>query len=452
MKRRDAVGIRRHVGLVARAIALVLLALPVLAADVLEEGKISAPEFPTYLNYGYSVSISGDLMVVGNPFRPAVVGPGGYPSDGGPGAVFVYRYEAGSWVQEDKLTASDESPALSNDFGHSVSIRGETILVGAPARTSQSLGNGSAYFFRFEEGVWVEKAIFSASDEVAGQGNRFGFDVSLAPSGDMGVVGAPGTGAAAEPGAYVFRFDGSTWSEETKLESSDGLYYDDFGGAVSAHGDTVAVGARHGNNSATDAGAAYVFRYATGIWAEESKLLASDAGEDRHFGSSLAIEGETLLVGAPGPLDEQAGAAYEFRFDGMDWLEASIITPADPGTYTAFGKSLVMNDDLAVIGGRVDDGSSIPPATAFLFRDSRAGWVEEARLLASDYGGYSFGYSASLSNGRLVVGEHADGEVGSGAGSIFLFSTSQTVPVGGAAVLSALLGILGSGLLRARRR
>jgi hypothetical protein len=366
--------------------------------------------------------------------------------------VFVYRYEAGSWVQEQKLTASDDSPTLSNDFGHSVSIRGETIIVGAPARTAQTLANGSAYIFRFEQGVWVEKAALSASDEVVGQGNRFGFDVSLAPSGEMGVVGAPGTGVAAEPGAYVYRFDGSTWSEETKLESSDGLYYDDFGWAVSAHGDTTAVGARDRNDIAIDAGAAYVFRYAAGVWTEESKLLASDAGEDRRFGSSLAIAGDTVLVGSPGPLDEQAGAAYEFRFDGMDWLEESVVTPADPGTYTAFGKSVVMSDDLAVIGGRVYDGSSIPPATAYLFRDTGAGWVEEARLLASDYGGYSFGFSVSLSNGRLVVGEYADGDVGSGSGSIFLFSTPQTVPVGGAAALCALLALLGGGALRARRR
>jgi hypothetical protein len=189
------------------------------------------------------------------------------------------------------------------------------------------------------------------------------------------------------------------------------------------------------------------------VWSEDGKLLASDAGADKRFGTSVAIAGDILLVGSPGELGTQPGAVYEFHFGGSGWVEVGTIAPAESGTYTDFGKSVAMRGDLAVVGGRVDDGSSIPPASAYLFRDGASGWTEEARLLASDYAGYSFGYALSISNDQVVVAEHADANPFSGSGSIYLFDLSPAVPTGAAQeVLPGLLGLIGAAALRMRSR
>ena len=202
-------------------------------------------------------------------------------------------------TEQQKLTASDA--AGGDEFGVSVSVSGDTAVVGA--RTDDctaDIGNncGAAYVFRFNGTSWVEQQKLTASD--AGEGYQFGVSVSV--SGDTAMVGAEFDDCTAGircGSAYVFRFNGTSWVEEQKLTASDAEADDRFGSPVAVSGDTALMGARRGFVAAgSTSGSAYVFRFNGSSWVEEQKLTASDAGQGDHFGDSVTVSGDTAVVGA----------------------------------------------------------------------------------------------------------------------------------------------------------
>ena len=131
--------------------------------------------------------------------------------------------------------------------------------------------------------------------------------------------------------AYVFRYDGSDWVEEAKLTASDGAADDYFGGSVAISGDTAVVGAVCDDDNGRNSGSAYVFRYDGSDWAEEAKLTASDGAAYDYFGCSVAVSGDTAVVGASDDDDNglDSGSAYVFRYDGSDWTEEAKLTASD---------------------------------------------------------------------------------------------------------------------------
>lgn len=190
--------------------------------------------------------------------------------------VPIQHAEGQCLVNEDaKLTASDA--AEDDQFGNSVSISGDVAVVGAPGNDDAGFFSGSAYVYRFDGSTWVEEQKLSASD--AADGDRFGSAVSI--SGDVVLVGAffsddAGIGAGS---AYIFRFDGNTWVEEQKLTASDAAEGDSFGISVSVSGNVAVIGAERDDDGGSLAGSAYVYRFDGSTWVEEQKLTASDAAE-----------------------------------------------------------------------------------------------------------------------------------------------------------------------------
>ena len=195
--------------------------------------------------FGESVSVSGDLMVVG-----------AYGDDDGgdcdcdaEGSAYVFRFDGTNWVEEAKLTASDAT--TNKQFGKTVYVNGYMIVVGAIGDNDFT---GSAYVYRFDGTSWNEEAKLTASDAVG----RYEFGFSVSASEDVIVVGA--IFANNNAGAtYVYKFDGADWNEEAKLTASDPAANDYFGGSVSVSGEVIAVGARHNGEVGTDAGAVYIF-------------------------------------------------------------------------------------------------------------------------------------------------------------------------------------------------
>jgi len=170
------------------------------------------------------------------------------------GSAYVYRFNGSSWVEEQKLTASDG--AVFDYFGYSVSVSGNVAVVGAYQRNCPGSDCGAAYVYRFNESTWLEEEKLTASDAAAS--DQFGISVSI--SGDVVVVGANSDDRAAANNcgsAYVYFFIGSSWVQEHKLKASDAAAGDQFGTSVSITGDVVAVGAPFWSGS--DSGAAYVF-------------------------------------------------------------------------------------------------------------------------------------------------------------------------------------------------
>ena len=351
----------------------------------------------------------------------ALVGAHGDDDNGSDsGTTYVIRYNGSNWVEEAKLTASDG--AASDSFGISVSISSDTVLVGAMADDDNGSNSGSAYVFRYNGSNWVEEAKLTASDGAAS--DFFGLSVSI--SSNIVLVGAYGDddNGSVSGSAYVFRYNGSNWVEEPKLTASDGAASDHFGFSVSISGDTALVGAYEDDDSGPVSGSAYVFRYNGSNWAEEMKLTASDGAASDFFGRSVSISGDTALVGSLADDDNgsSSGSAYVFRYNGSNWVEEAKLTASDGVAGDYFGRSVAIFGDIVLVGADEDDDNGSQSGSAYVFRYNGTNWVEEAKLTASDGAALDyFGRSVSTSSGTALVGSLLDDDNGSESGSAYVF-------------------------------
>ncbi len=300
--------------------------------------------------FGRSVSIDRDVILIG----------ARWDDDNGvdSGSAYVFRFDGGTWVEEGKLTASDAAPG--DQFGQSVSIWGDTATVGARYNDENGDAAGAAYMFHFDGQAWEEEGKLTPSDAAA----HDVFGTSVATSGNITVVGAPSNDDVCPSdvfcdsgSAYVFRYSGITWAQDAKLTASDAREGDGFGRSVAlaVAGDRIVVGTPGADVSASDSGAAYVFRFDGNAWVEEARLAPEDAERWDSFGTSVSVSKDTVLVGSPGADD--AGSAYAFRFDGSTWIQSAKVTPLGGAPGDSFGGSVSLHDDTVVIGASADDGA-----------------------------------------------------------------------------------------------
>ena len=310
-----------------------------------EEAKLTFSGAAGGDEFGNSVSISGDTAVVGaRNDDDACLGDPGCES----GSAHVYRFDGVSWNEEAKLTASDQSAF--DEFGFSVSINGDILVVGAHNSDDACFppdlicNSGSAYVYRFNGVGWIQEAKLTASD--ADRGDDFGSTVSI--SGDAIVVGAHRNSDANtwSGSAYVYHFNGVTWGDEAKLTASDATGNDEFGWSVSISGDTLVVGAFGDDDSGRECGSAYLFRSSGVTWTEEAKLVASDAAATDFLGWSVSISGGTFVVGAY--LDDDAGDNSGSAYVGVvAGSAAGRITEVAPGSALTVNHGLGGQIDLS---------------------------------------------------------------------------------------------------------
>src|SRR6266540_2968214 len=260
-----------------------------------------------------------------------------------------------TFTQHQKLEASD--PAAFDGFGFSVAISGETVVVGALFDDGAAgLQQGSAYVFARSGGVWTQQQKLLASDAAAGAL----FGISVAISGETVVVGAPGDDAGGS--AYVFARNGGVWSQQQKLRASDAAVADSFGASVAISGETVVVGAIGDDGAAgRDQGSAYVFARSGGVWTQQQKLEASDAAANDLFGLSVAISGGTVVVGAPfdaGAAGNSQGSAYVFARSGGVWSQQQKLEASDAALGDQFGFSVAVSGGTVVVGAHDDSGAA----------------------------------------------------------------------------------------------
>ncbi len=385
---------------------------PCLPPETCETRKLTASDAAPQDQFGNSVSVSGNVAVVG-----AFLSSG----DAGTysGSAYVFRYDGGAWPEEQELTASDAG--ASDKFGWSVSVSGEITVVGAYGHDAGAPSTGSAYVFRYNGSNWMEEQELTASD--AGASDNFGWSVSV--SGDVVVVGARYHDAGGENSgsAYVFRYDGSTWVEEQELTASDAAANDYFGWSVSVSGDVVLVGALRDIDAGSDSGSAYVFRYDGGTWGEEQKLTASDAADYDEFGRSVSVSGNLAVVGVPRDDDAASGSgsAYVFRYNGGVWSEEQKLAASDAALGDLFGWSVSVSADTVVVGAYLDDDAAAASGSAYVFRYEAGTWVEQQKLTAPDAAaGDQFGESLSVSGNVAVVGARKDDHAGTSSGSAYV--------------------------------
>ena len=328
-------------------------------------------------------------------------------------AAYVFRFDGQEWVEEQRLEPS--VGVVNDEYGTAVDVHGDWAIVGAPGEDHLGQASGSVYVFHYDGEAWIEHQELLASD---GETDDF-FGDSVALGDGVLVAGAPHDDSSGA--TYVFRLNGDTWLQEQKLVLSDPGEYSDFGRSVSTDGDAILVGASvYGN---PENGAAFVFRFDGGLWEQEAALapLGEPIGD---FGNSVALSGDRALVGAPSDDDGGfwAGAAYVFRRNGAVWSQEQKLTALDAGREDAFGWSVALDGAYAVLGAPDLNGSTNYGGAAYVYRFDDDLWREEAQLKALDPTPWdNFGMAVAISDGRVVVGEPYDDELGNCAGAGYIF-------------------------------
>jgi trimeric autotransporter adhesin len=316
------------------------------------------------------------------------------------------------FVQQAKLTRS--SPGGYDGLGDSVAIAGDTIVVGAAgAETPERyIHEGSAYVFVKPAGGWANAT--QTARLVGGTTPSFGGSVAI--SGDTIVVGAPGEHPSGTGAAYVFVKPAGGWATATylptaKLTASDGAPYNYLGSSVAISGDTIVVGAAGLYH------AAYVFVKPAGGWTsgtQTAKLTASDGPSWNYFGFRVGVSGNTVVVGAFNSTlsgGEESGAVYVFVQPAGGWAngtETAKLTASDAAADLR-GPSLAISGDTVVAGAPLNDVvGHDAQGSAYVFVKPAGGWASEtetATLTASDgAAGDYFGNSVAVSGGMLVAG------------------------------------------------
>jgi len=380
---------------------------PSAAQTISDQAKLIASDAADLDLSGSSVSLSGNTAVFGSPSDRA--------TPFGQGAAYVFVSSGSTWTQQAKLVASDA--AGEDRLGSSVAISGDTAVVGAPGVNINPLGTGdegAAYVFVRSGTTWTQQAKLVAND--ATDGDLLGSSVSIA--GDTIVVGARSTLATpnGQGAAYVFVRSGTVWTQQAKLVASDAAGEDHLGSSVSISGDTVIVGAPHVDLNPLGAGgegAAYVFVRSGTTWTQQAKLVASDAADGDSLGSSASISGDTVVVGAPqanvNPLGfGNEGAGYVFVRSGTTWTQQAKLVASDAADDDSLGSSVSISGGTVAVGaphanlnplGLGDEGAG------YAFARSGTVWTQSAKLIASDAADDDLlGSSVSLSGSTAILG------------------------------------------------
>jgi hypothetical protein len=368
------------------------------------------------------------------------------------------------------------NPDRADNFGDAVSLSGDTLVVGAGSEDSattgingnqadNSKGNaGAVYVFVRNGTTWSQQAYLKASNTDSPDS----FGDAVAVSGDTVAVGAWGESSANGDQAnneaftagavYVFVRNGTTWSQQAYLKASNIDPGDAFGRAIALSGDTLAVGAEfeqsaaqgiNGNqsdNSLDAAGAVYVFQRTGQTWAQEAYIKASNTDAGDVFGTSVALSGNTLAVGAIGEASaatgangnqndnsvQDSGAVYVFQRTGQTWAQQAYLKASNPLVLAGFGVATSLSGDTLAVGA--NDGSV---GAAYVFVRSGTQWTQQARLQASNPGGQDrFGSAVVISEDTLLVGAPNEDSIATGingnqndntaiqAGAAYLFSRS----------------------------
>ncbi|MEP7287880.1 MAG: FG-GAP repeat protein [Chloroflexota bacterium] len=355
-----------------------------------ERARITIHDGVAHDQAGTSVSISGNT---------AIIGASGENDHSGTAYIFV-RHGL-TWDQQASLTPTDAAAA--DYFGYAVAVSGDTALVGAYGKNNFT---GAAYVFVRTGTVWSQQAKLTLNNGAAG--DNFGGAVAL--SDDTVVIGA----AYKEGGrgsAYVFVRSGSTWSLQQIMTANDGSALDYFGYSVAVEGDTAIVGAYNCANT-DNAGAAYVFVRHGIAWDQQQILTSNDGAPGDYFGGSVALSGDTALVGAPYHLNDATGAAYVFVRSGAVWSQQTKLTATDGIPMDFFGYSVAMSGDTALIG---TFGKNDQTGAAYVFGRTGTAWTQQQTLTASDASNNDqFGWSVAMDGGSSLAGapmkNHIQGE------------------------------------------
>jgi hypothetical protein len=324
-------------------------------------------------------------------------------------------------IDEGPLNPAD--PVAWSSAGESVATDSGRAVVGA--RWDDTLGTdaGAVYLFERNSGAWTQEAKIFASD--SSSADQFGNSVAI--HGDTLVVGAPTADiiGSNEGAAYVFVYNGAAWVQQAKLLGVGGADEDRLGTSVAIQGDRIVVGAMGDDDQGSFSGSAYVFVRNGTLWSQQAKLLSGSGGTNTYFGSSVAIDQDTILIGAPGV----GGGAYVFVDGGGGaWTLQAGLTDVAASWADRFGDSVALHGDTAVIGSPFDDDNGTDSGSVFVFNRTGVVWTQGQMLVAGEMFG-ELGASVSFRGSALAAGAPADRQLlgDDPLGAVYLFSLQGTI-------------------------
>jgi acetyltransferase-like isoleucine patch superfamily enzyme len=365
-----------------------------LGVTATQQAKLTAGDGTQQSYMGTGVALSGNTALVGTYYADV-------PGSPNQGAGYVYVRTGTTWAEQAKLTASDG--ARDNFLGYSVAIDGDTAVLGAfGADISGKANQGAAYVFTRSGTTWTQQAKLTAGDGAAA--DQFGFSVAL--SGNTVVVGANQAtigGNTKQGAAYVFTRSGTTWSQQAKLTAIGGVADDNFGVSAALTGNTALIGAPVAEVSGVRIGAGYVFTRSGTTWTQQARLTADDGAASDLLGFSAALDntGTTALLGAYNAdvgSNANQGAGYVFTRTGTTWAQQAKLTAGDGAAEDQAGYSVALSGNTAILGaygadvsGKADQGA------AYLFTRSGTTWAQGPKITGDDaQAGDRVGASAAL--------------------------------------------------------
>jgi hypothetical protein len=355
--------------------------------------------------FGYSISVDNGIAAVGAPGR-----------NNSQGAVYVYEIDGlNNWNYVTTLLPPNLNDT--DQFGYSVCIDSNKIVVGT--YTAEEV-----YVFEYNGTQW------DANPEILSVvSSYYGFGRTVSMDGNTIVVGALGnnnqTGAA-----YVFDYDGVEWNYKQELTDPFGVIDDDFGCSVAIDGNVIVVGAESDDadsdvDTRYDHGSVSIFRYNGSTWVFEQKFKYPNIYDWAYLGHSVSVAGNTIVAGADQYSEGgylRAGAVYVYKWNGSSWEENAVLFDPNPGMFDRFGTAVVTDGNTIIVGNEYHDGAGSNSGAAYLFERNGDSWSEGQILenpsgAASDY----LGCSVALDGDMVLVGAKWDDVGQSNAGTTFMF-------------------------------
>jgi carbonic anhydrase/acetyltransferase-like protein (isoleucine patch superfamily) len=321
-------------------------------------GKLTASDKNAFVQsrFGRVLSVDGNVLAVTTFRDPA----------GGRGAVYIFRNIDGTWTQEAKLTSE-----FGEGFG-ATSVYNNTLVIGAPSNAEVAPFAGAVYVYQYDGTAWNRQTKLFA-DDAAGSEN---FGVSVQINADGIIVGAPFFFASLvySGAAYIYTGALNTWTQQAKLtpsdryiefdESGNVVFGDAFGFGIALSGSTAFVSANRDNDFGADSGSVYVYNELPTGWEEAAKLNASDAAQSGWFGTRIKAQGDTVFFASfqLASTGSNPEGVYVFAIDSDD---DGIRDSLDNCPTTANADQLDANGDgygdACVDPGAISDNADIDP-------------------------------------------------------------------------------------------
>lgn len=314
--------------------------------DWTQQAKLTASHNETDDYFGRSVSISGDYVIVG-----------------AKSYAHIFKREGTSWTLQAKLTCSSDYGASAYLDPSSVSISGDYAIIGTRI---------FAYIFKRNGSSWTQQTELTVTGRV--KGDFYGRLVSI--SGDYAIVGTC-VNDSYSGSAYIFERSGANWTQQTRLTALDGAPRDYFGRSVSISGDYVIAGAPDDDDNGDGSGSTYIFKREGVSWTQQTKLIDPDGASLDYFGSSVSISGDYIIVGVPNDDDDNGrntGSGYIFKREGTSWTQQAKLTAFDRTYDYFFGTSVSISGDYIIVGAPGGTGPTC--GSAYIFKRGSTSWPQ----------------------------------------------------------------------------